>query len=258
MLRAVRFAAVFGFVLEEQTQAAIVRMAHLVTAVSPERIAAELRAMMSRPGRRRALELLESTGLAREVLSEVAPAQGQASSREAWQNAARIIDALDQPELPAALAILAEQLPGETPGRIATRLRLSNRESKTAAWLHEAVAALASDGERELERRPWSQVQPWLVHQAAFVLADVLRARAACGHGSSDGARWIATRLEQPREQLDPPPLLTGTDVLAAGVPAGREVGAALSLLRSLQLDSRIMTRSEAMEWLHGGRKFDA
>ena len=258
MLRAVRFAAVFGFVLEEQTRAAIVRMAHLVTAVSPERIAAELRAMMSRPGRRRALELLESTGLAREVLSEVAPAQGQASSREAWHNAARIIDALDQPELPAALAILAEHLPGETPGRIATRLRLSNRESKTAAWLHEAVAALASDGERELEQRPWSQVQPWLVHQAAFVLADVLRARAACGHGSSDGARWIATRLEQPREQLDPPPLLTGTDLLAAGVPAGREVGAALSLLRSLQLDSRIMTRSEAMEWLHGGRKFEA
>jgi tRNA nucleotidyltransferase/poly(A) polymerase len=73
MLRAVRFTAFFGFVLEHDTRAAIERMTHLVASVSPERVAAELRAMLSRPGRREALELLADTGLAREVLMEVAP-----------------------------------------------------------------------------------------------------------------------------------------------------------------------------------------
>ena len=58
MLRAVRFAAGFDFALDHDTRAAIERMTHLVVSVSPERIAAELRAMVSRPGRGRALALL--------------------------------------------------------------------------------------------------------------------------------------------------------------------------------------------------------
>lgn len=250
MLRAVRFSAVFGFALEEQTQEAIVRMAHLVTSVSPERIAAELRAMVSRPGRRRALELLAQTGLAREVLPEVAPADGPMADHAAWHDSARIIDALDEPELSSALAILTAALPLESPRRIAARLRLSTRELKTACWLHEAVAFIDGVGAGDLDRRPWSELQPWLAHDAAFLLADVLRARAACGHGPVAAARWVTAKLQLPREQLDPPPLLTGNDLLAAGVPAGRAVGQTLAGLRAMQLDGRIATRDAAIEWV--------
>jgi tRNA nucleotidyltransferase/poly(A) polymerase len=250
MLRAVRFAAVFGFALEEHTQEAIVRMAHLVTTVSPERIAAELRAMVARPGRRRALELLLQTGLAREVLPEVAPVDGAAVRHAAWHDSARIIDALDEPELPSALAILTASLTADAPRQIAARLRLSTRESKTACWLHEAIAFVDGLGEGDLDQRPWSQLQPWLAHDAAFLLADTLRARATSGHGSAAAASWITAKLLLPREQLDPPPLLTGNDLLAAGVPAGRAVGQTLSVLRALQLDGAITTRDAAIEWL--------
>jgi len=249
MLRAVRFAAGFGFTLEEQTQAAIVRMAHLVTTVSPERVAAELRAIVARPGRRRALELLVQTGLAREVLPEVAPADGAAAAHAAWHDSARIIDALDEPEIASALAVLTAALPPETPRRIAARLRLSTRELKTACWLHEAVAFVDGTGEVDLDQRPWSQLQPWLAHDAAFLLADVLRARAACGHGSAAAAGWVTAKLQMPHEQLDPPPLVTGIDLLAAGVPAGRTMGQVLAALRALQLDGRITTRDAAVEW---------
>jgi tRNA nucleotidyltransferase/poly(A) polymerase len=249
MLRAVRFAAVFGFALEEQTQAAIVRMAHLVTTVSPERIAAELRAIVTRPGRRRAFDLLAQTALAREVLPEVAPADGAAAEHAAWHDAARVIDALDEPEIASALAVLTLSLPVESPRHIAARLRLSTRESKTACWLHEAVHAVEDAG-GELDQRPWSQLQPWLAHDAAFLLADVLRARAACGHGSAAAARWVTAKLQMPHAQLDPPPLLTGNDLLAAGVPAGRAVGQMLAALRDLQLDGGLATRDAAIEWV--------
>ncbi len=254
MLRAVRFAAGFGFALEEQTQAAIVRMAHLVTTVSPERVAAELRAIVARPGRRRALELLVQTGLAREVLPEVAPADGAAAAHAAWHDSARIIDALDEPEIASALAVLTAALPPETPRRIAARLRLSTRELKTACWLHEAVAFVDGTGEVDLDQRPWSQLQPWLAHDAAFLLADVLRARAACGHGSAAAAGWVTTKLQMPQEQLDPPPLVTGNDLLAAGVPAGRAMGQVLAALRALQLDGVLTTRDAAVEWATHGR----
>ena len=180
----------------------------------------------------------------------MAPADGAAAARAAWHDSARIIDALDEPELASALAVLTAALPVEVPHRIAARLRLSTRDLKTACWLHEAVTFVNGVGDADLDQCPWSQVQPWLAHDAAFLLADVLRARAACGHGSAASAGWVTAKLQMPREQLDPPPLVKGNDLLAAGVPAGRAIGQALSALRALQLDGRITTRDAAVEWV--------
>lgn len=103
MLRAIRFTAFFDFVLDGETRAAIERMAHLVAAVSPERIAAELRAMVERTGRQRALLLLAETGLAREVLPELAPAHGDGGDH--WAIGAAVVAALDEPSLPQAVAV---------------------------------------------------------------------------------------------------------------------------------------------------------
>jgi len=253
MLRAVRFAAFFGFALDAETRTAVERMAHLVTSVSPERVAAELRAMVSRAGRRRALELLDETGLAREVLPELAPGPGvDAAGRERWHAAAAIVAALDEPDLPRALAILAAGHDGGAVRQVGGRLRLSNHETKTAGWLWEAVAALGGEAAATLRSRPWSSVQPWLVHDQAAALADVLRARAACGRGEPAAVAWITEQVARPRAELDPPPLVTGDDLLAAGVPPGKAVGAALARIRGLQLDGVIATRAEALATLGG------
>ena len=258
MLRAVRFAAAFGFTLESETRAAIERMAHLVGGVSPERIAAELRAMVSRSGRRRALELLRDTGLAREALVEFTPIAGDGRAAEhatAWSWAAAAIDALDEPGLPAALALLAEAtLPAAEAAaglaRIAARLRLSNREAATARWLLGAVYELGAGDLSELQRRPWSRVQPWLAHEHAFLLADLLRARAACGRGTAAAAAWAGRQAARPLHEIDPEPLLSGDDLLAAGVSPGRPVGEALRTLRTMQLDGMLSTREQAIEWV--------
>lgn len=247
MLRAVRFTAFFDFVLDGETRAAIERMAHLVAAVSPERIAAELRAMASRVGRRRALELLDETGLAREVLPEVAPSD--AGTRRAWQEAARIVAALDEPALPQALCALAADRDLAILDAVAARLRLSNQEMKTAAWLHAAVREL---DETDPARRSWSAVQPWVADPRSRLLADLLRARAACGRGVPAAAAWFTAQVERPRHETDPPPLVTGTDLLAAGVPPGPAVGEALARIRALQLDGAIATKDEALAAVRG------
>lgn len=254
MLRAVRFAAAFGFALDPATRAAIEAMRHLVTSVSAERIAAELRAMVTRPGRRRALALLDETGLAREVLPEVAPPTGpgpeHAAAAARWDEAAAIIEAIDEPELGQALAALFEPVAAAPLRQAAGRLRLANRDTKLAAWLLDAVAALGQAAAGELASRPWSQVQPWLAHDDAFLLADLLRARAAAGQGDAAAAAWVTAQLERPREELDPPPLLTGRDLMAAGVPEGKAVGAMLAALRAKQLDGKIASRAAALEWV--------
>jgi tRNA nucleotidyltransferase/poly(A) polymerase len=261
MLRAVRFAAAFGFLLDEGTRSAIVRMAPLVRSVSPERIAAELRTMLSRPGRQRALELLAETGLAQVVFPEWSPlGQGAKGDREgqgddpattgAWLEGARMVGALEEPGLPAALAMLSLETGAETVSQIATRLRLSNRELNTATWLYAALQALGGEPARVVPaERPWSQVQPWLAHPDAPLLADCLRARATHGAGSPATAAWVCAQLTRPREQLDPPPLLGGADLLGAGLPAGRAVGQLLAKIRTLQLDGGLHSREEAIEW---------
>jgi poly(A) polymerase len=246
MLRAIRFAAFFRFVIEDETRAALERMRHLVAAVSPERIAAELRGMVSRPGRRQALELLEETGLAREVLVELA-AFATPADREVWRESARVVDALDEPDLPLALAVLARNHDADAVDRAASRLRLSNREAAKARWVHDAVAHVGPRTAGELSSGRWSKVQPVLAARDAAALADVLRARAACGLSDPAAAAWVSTQVVRPRHELDPPPLVGGADLLAAGVPAGPAVGVALARIRSLQLDGVITTRDEAL-----------
>jgi poly(A) polymerase len=249
MLRAVRFTAFFDFALEHETRAAIERMTHLVTTVSAERIAAELRAMVSRTGRRRALDLLEETGLAREVVSELAPTSD--SGRQVWRQQAAVIGALDEPSLPQALAILGAERPAATLASVSARLRLSTFEAKAAAWLHAAIVAL--DGGEALERRPWSSLQPWVADPRAPLLADLLRARAAHGLGGAPAAAWFTAQVERPREDIDPAPLVSGTDLLAAGVSPGPAVGEALARVRRLQLDGEIATREEALAAVRSG-----
>jgi tRNA nucleotidyltransferase/poly(A) polymerase len=248
MLRAVRFAAFFDFALDGETRAAVERMAHLVAGVSPERIAAELRAMVSRPGRRRALELLDETGLAREVLPELAPGPGaDPAGRDRWQAAAATVGALDEPDLPRALAILAADRDGEVLPHVARRLRLSNHEAKAAAWIHAGATALGRESAAALRAEKWSVLQPWLADERAGALVDVLRARAGCGAGDPQAAAWLTAQAARPRAELDPPPLITGDELLAAGVPPGRAVGAALARIRGLQLDGAIATKVEAL-----------
>lgn len=250
MLRAVRFAAAFGFVLDADTRAAIDKMRHLVTTVSPERIAAELRAMVSRSGRRQALELLLETGLALEVLPEAAPAAGDAADTASWDEAAQVVAALDEPEFGTALAAIHERVGPDALRATGTRLRLSNRDVKLAAWLLDAVAAVGKADDAALKRRPWSQLQPWIAHDDAFLLADLLRARASCGRGSAAAAAWVTEQAGRPREELDPPPLLSGNDLMQAGVPEGKAVGRLLAELRAKQLDGEIATREQAAEWV--------
>src|SRR5258708_1395268 len=76
MMRAVRFAARFGFQIEPQTLAAAQALAPHVTQVSPERIREELTKLLTEGAARRGFELLDETGLLAIVLPDVARMKG--------------------------------------------------------------------------------------------------------------------------------------------------------------------------------------
>src|SRR3954469_17615490 len=76
LLRAVRFAARFGFALESHTAAAMRALAARIHAVSRERVRDELTKMLTEGKARRAFELLDEAGLLVQVLPEIARMKG--------------------------------------------------------------------------------------------------------------------------------------------------------------------------------------
>src|SRR3954470_8002100 len=127
MLRAIRFAARFSFAIEERTLAAIKQQAHDLVIVSAERIAAELRMILTHASRARGVELLADTGLLGVVLPE---AKGMLQSRDQWSRCIDILGVLGEPTFAVALAALLRGLESEDtthklPRIVANRWKLS-------------------------------------------------------------------------------------------------------------------------------------
>src|SRR5580704_13456995 len=76
MLRAVRFAARFGYTVEPATLAAIKKLASGIHQVSRERVRDELTKMLIEGHAREAFLLLDQTGLLQEVLPEISAMKG--------------------------------------------------------------------------------------------------------------------------------------------------------------------------------------
>src|SRR5271169_752314 len=76
MLRAVRFAARFGYTIDPPTFAAIQQLAPMIHQVSRERVRDELTKMLTEGHARRAFELLDESGLLREALPEIVRMKG--------------------------------------------------------------------------------------------------------------------------------------------------------------------------------------
>ena len=245
MLRAVRFSANFEFPLESHTRDAIDRLAHQLALVSPERLAAELRLMFSRAGRGQALRLLVGTGLVNPLFG------GQLNKTESfWSSASDALDALCEPSLPLAMAILCREEP-ESVVVICNHLRLSNHERRLAVWLVKALSVFRSkDIMSDYARAPWSLLQPWLAHEWRFHLADLMVSLAVSNYFSSENVSWVSNQVQRTDAELNPSHLLRGNDLLQIGVPSGPIVGHLLHQLRSLQLDEKITSREAAVEWV--------
>lgn len=238
LLRAVRFAAAFDFDVEPSTLEAVCQMASAITVVSAERIAAEMERMLVDRHRVRAVRLLVQTGLAAAVLPEVVPADpaGQAKLDAALP----MLDRLVEPGFPLTLATLLHPwVDAAAATAVCRRWRLSNRYTERTAWLVEHHAAL-----RDPRSLRWSQLQPLLISEG---IGDLLALEEAAASDTGHVA-WCRSLLTQPREVLDPPPLLTGDDLLRHGIRPGPVYRVLLERIREAQLDGEVRSREEALE----------
>jgi len=241
MLRAVRFAATFDFTLERDTLQAIRDMASELTVVSAERIGQEMRRMLVHPSRQRAIELLRQATLLDIILPEIATLADAASEQDVrYTETLRVLEALETPEVGLALAaLLHETRQPEAAATVGRRWRLSNKEMERAVWLLEHVDEIT-----EAASLPWPQLQRLLVAEGAQDLVALLAAIASTEDASRTRCREA---LALPEEALNPPPLLTGDDLVAHGLRPGKRFRTLLDAVRDAQLNREIASRDEAI-----------
>ncbi|MFI4896447.1 MAG: CCA tRNA nucleotidyltransferase [Phycisphaerales bacterium JB059] len=234
-LRAVRLAAKLGFEIEPETARAIREHASELVGVSRERIGEEVRRMMRHASRARAVELMHALGLDAPVLGA-----------GVGDRALRVLGALPAgASASAAMGAWAidrvgeEQAAGEV-GAWRERLMLSNEESRS---LRDALACLGA------LRSGWATMP---VAARKRLLAspgceDALALLGAIDPGAGEGIARDAAALASDGVGVAPAPVLTGDDLVGAGLRPGRGFKGLLDLVYDAQLEGRVGSREEAL-----------
>jgi tRNA nucleotidyltransferase/poly(A) polymerase len=261
MLRAVRFAATFGFAIEPATLAAVQQMAGEIVIVSAERIAAEMRRVLAHPRRALAVRLLRESRLLPVILPEAAaldpqePINEPEEARLRWETMLAMLDRAP-PRFPVALALVLRPLvhglksaeagsPDDIAAAICRRWKLANDEIDVVVHLFKHEAAI-----RAAASLPWPQLQRLLVGPHVEELLAYCSAVSRVLDGNEEAIQFSREKLALPPEELDPPPLLTGEDLKRLGMKPGPQFRRLLDALRDAQLDKLVRTREEALAYV--------
>ena len=271
LLRAVRFAARFGFDIDPATLAAIRKLAARIHAVSRERIREELTKMLTEGHARRAFELLDETDLLVQVLPEVSGMKGVQQppqyhpEGDVWIHTLMLLEQLE-PGCPMTLAwgallhdVGKPPTYREAPDRIrfdghvevgvamaadiCRRFRFSNDETQQILALvdnHMRFADAPRMKASTLKR--FFRLENFPEHLALHRM-DCLAA-----HRNLEIYDFVREQYESlPEEEVRPAPLLTGRELIAAGYQPGPTFKDMLQAVEDAQLEGVIATAEEAM-----------
>jgi poly(A) polymerase len=270
MLRAVRFAARLGFEIEPGTFAAILRLAPAIQSVSAERVRDEITRILTEGGARRGFELLDATGLLAEVLPEVAALKGVQQPPEfhpegdVWTHTLIMLEGLREPSITLALGVLLHDIGKPATFRVSERIRFDGHVEKGVEIAHslltrlrfsneviEGVEALIANHMKfmEVSRMRESTLKRFMRQRDFEEHMQLHRLDCLSSHGDLENYGFVRRKQQEaPPEQLKPPPLLTGRELIAAGYRPGPMFGVVLSEIEDAQLEGRISTAEEALK----------
>jgi poly(A) polymerase len=274
MLRAVRFAARFGYEIAPQTLAAIAKLAAEIHQVSRERVRDELTRVLTEGRARCAFELLDATGLLREVLPEVAAMKGVEQppqfhpEGDVWTHTLLLLEGLPA-GASATLAwgaLLHDVGKPPTFRRAPDRIRFDNHAeigSRMAAAIGERLRMSNDEIEQivaivaqhmkfpELTKMRQSTLKRFLRQDRFDEHLEMHRLDCLASHRDLSLYDFALRTLESvPPEQIRPQPLITGDDLIAAGYRPGPQFKEILGRVEDAQLEGTLTTRDQALAWV--------
>lgn len=274
LLRAIRFAARFNLEIEPNTLQSLRAMAGEVVVIAPERIAQELRRMLVHVNRAQAMNMALEVGLLAAILPPLVDMRGLFQGKpvqpegDLWDHTMLVLRLLPvRPSFTLAFAALVhdvgkpftranhhgrtsfhshDQVGSRIADRLCRNLRLSNVERERITWLvafHQYLGEAKKLREAKLKR---VLAQPGIDELLALHRADALAST-----GDTEHVDYCAYYLEnQPAGPINPPPLLTGHDLVRHGLQPGAHFAVILETIREAQLEGRVQSKREVLDWV--------
>jgi poly(A) polymerase len=274
MLRAVRFAARFGYLIEPQTLASIQELADQIHQVSRERVRDELTKMLTEGQARRAFLLLNETGLLHEVLPAIEAMKGVEQppqfhpEGDVFIHTLLLLEKLPHP-CPATLAwgALLHDVGKPPTFRVAPdRIRFDGHVDVGVKMAQEICRRL------RFSSRDTDQILALIKNHMRFAHAmqmspstfkkfvrmprfeehlELHRIDCESSHGDLTTYRFTLEKLaSMPPEAMRPHLLVTGEDLIAAGYVPGPKFKEILGAVEDRQLEGTLQSHDEAMDFV--------
>src|SRR6204780_4474911 len=248
MLRAVRFAARFGYTVEPETMRAIQKLAPEIGQVSAERVRDELTKLLTEGSARRGFELLDETQLLPHLLPQIAQMKGVQQppqfhpEGDVWIHTLLMLEGLPPRTSPTlAWGVLLHDV-----GKPPTFSPPSGPNGRIRFDRHVEVGTRMA--EEICERLRFSNDD---TAQIASLVANHLRFKDVPQMKRSTLKRLVRRFLaETPPAEVRPVRLLTGDDLIGLGFRPGPEFREILDAAEDAQLEGIISSHEDAMIWV--------
>ena len=271
LLRAVRFAARLRFEIETKTWEAMCAGASLIRTVSAERIRDEINKIFTAAKPEKGLDLLDQSGLLVHVLPDIAALHGVEQppqfhpEGDVFEHTRLMLTKIENPDLDLALSVLFHDVGKKPTFHVdeTGRIRFNNHENIGADMAEQIMTGLRYDNKtihtvRELVKhhmqfkdvphmRP-STLKRMMARSTFDLELELHRIDCSSSHGDLEHYDYLKHQLEtMTPEQIDPPSLISGHDLIDMGLPPGKTIGRILEAVKIAQLEEAVQTRHEAL-----------
>jgi len=272
MIRAVRFAARFGFEIEPATFDGIRKNNSKILQVSWERIGEELTKILIGPNPDVALELLKETGLLEQILPEVQNMIGVSQPEEfhpegdVFEHTKLALKLMKEPNEITAFALLLHDVGKPLTYEERDRIRFHNHDVVGARMAEDICQRLKFSNHRRKKivfcianhmrmmhapKMRESKLKKLLRQETFPEELELHRLDCLASHKNLDVYEFLKHQYENmPEEVMQPPPLIDGDDLIALGFGPGPIFKEILSQVEELQLENQLTTKKQALKWV--------
>lgn len=272
MLRAIKFASRFKFSIEPKTWNAIKSHSKEINKISAERIRQELTGILTEGNARTGFELLDQSGLLKEVLPEISNLKGVEQPPEfhpegdVWIHTLMMLDMLKNPTPELALAVLLHDIGKPATFTIKERIRFDGHDKLGAEMAETILKRLKCSNEtiervkslidqhlkfKDAPKMRTSKLKRFL-RQAHFdEHLELHRLDCTSSHRNLELYEFCEQKLQEiPPEVIKPPRLITGKELIDLGFKPGPQFSQILNEIETEQLEGNLQTKEDAIEYI--------
>jgi len=275
MLRAVRFATVLEYEIDQQTWEALVANAAMINQISAERIREELVRIFLSPNRVRGWDLLDSSGLMRAILPEIEGMKGCAQPEQfhpegdVFQHTRLMLGLLpSEVSVPLVFAVLLhdvakpitakvdetgrirfnehDRIGAEMTGQIMERLRFSRADIDATVEMVRQHMVFKDVPKMRVAKLKRFMARPTFVDEL-----ELHRVDCESSHRMLENYQFLLRKRDEfANEPIIPPPLVRGDDLIALGLKPGPKFAEILEAVETRQLEGTLRDRDDALDWV--------